>query len=271
MRIKVFIVTYNNDAILKERALKSLLESINLKDPKHSITFTILNNFGTLKLEPEHEGKFEVINNHGRPDWSTGHLARSWNQALMFGFKNLTNPDADIVVCMQNDAVVKPEWINVICKLHETYDFVHVGRGDEFHSYKPAHVIKVGMWDERFCGIGDQEGDYFVRSVLRNGTHTTINDWAHSRTHNPISQELSNLILDVSVAHGYERREPYYVHSVTMAHEHCRMWFVKKWPGFPITWNGESIRSKMNAATFPLEFKLYPYFENAIDPRIYAV
>ena len=59
-----------------------------------------------------------------RPDWDLGNLARSWNECLLHGFKDLNNPDAKIVVTMQNDIVLHKNWATNVLKLHKKYTFV---------------------------------------------------------------------------------------------------------------------------------------------------
>ena len=61
---------------------------------------------------------------------STGHLARDWNQCLVNGFGNLSSPTADMVVCMQADNQVAPDFISRLQKLHTKYDMVNAGTGD---------------------------------------------------------------------------------------------------------------------------------------------
>ena len=67
----------------------------------------IINNHSEFELNAEFVDKVNVIHNNTRPDWDTGNLARNWNEALLHGFKDLKNPDAKIVVTMQNDIVLK--------------------------------------------------------------------------------------------------------------------------------------------------------------------
>ena len=88
-----------------------------------------------------------VLDNMRRPDWSTGHLARDWNQCLVngaprgsvasatgrhvathrqvpprallrAGFGSLASPSADLVVCMQADNEVAPQFGAALLKLH---------------------------------------------------------------------------------------------------------------------------------------------------------
>ena len=85
-KVRVFICTYNNDEALFKN-LDSLIASDLLK---YDYQVSILNNFGRMSLPEKYiPYKINVINNEARPDFSRGHLSRSWNQAIMLGFKDL--------------------------------------------------------------------------------------------------------------------------------------------------------------------------------------
>ena len=66
-----------------------------------------------------------VIHNSVRADFSTGHLARDWNCAIINGFKSLTNPDCDILVTCQNDTLFNPTWIEQLIEYHKKYCFIY--------------------------------------------------------------------------------------------------------------------------------------------------
>jgi hypothetical protein len=40
-------------------------------------------------------------------------------------------------------------------------------------------VKQVGLFDERFCNIGLQEADYFLRCLLYNKDRSSLNDIEH--------------------------------------------------------------------------------------------
>jgi uncharacterized LabA/DUF88 family protein len=255
IKISLFIVTYDNDKILQERALSSIDSS---EIPENAeLQITIINNFGHLNL-PEKFKYIKIINNEARPDWSTGHLARNWNQGLLHGFKNLNNPISDIVVLCQNDVSFLPNWVENLIELHKQYEFIQMGGGDEFHSYLPNHIKKVGMWDERFCGIGFQEADYFLRSVIRNAEKATINDRYHARIHKAVENTLIR-----NLSSGRERDEPHHLLSGKTAHGICHEHFRKKWNNREPHFVFEEIKKQI------VENILYPYFEDAVDSEVY--
>lgn len=234
LRVKVFVVTYKNEEILLTRALPSLLRENYGSD---LVTFTVLNNYGKLTLPEDIREYVEVIDNAARPNWSTGHLARSWNQCLMHGFRDLGNPEADLVICMQNDTQLVPGWYKRLREVHSEVDFLSLGRGDEFHSYTVDAVKKVGIWDERFCGIGYQEADYFLRAFFHLGPLASINDPDHFRVWNPI--ENADQICDIDVLTGNYRGDPIHEDSVRTGHVWSEKFYAAKWGTSPGPWHLE--------------------------------
>jgi hypothetical protein len=111
-------------------------------------------------------------------------LARMWNMALIHGFKNLNEPDADIVVTAQDDTVWNYDWLLQLIKVMKVYDFYADDEGDMVCAYTPNAVKKIGMWDERFhYGFG--EGDYFLRAIKHLPEKSSINDHGHGRVWQP--------------------------------------------------------------------------------------
>jgi hypothetical protein len=265
MKIKIFIVTYKNESLLKQN-LDSLLKSDVLN---HDYSITVVNNYTeTFELsEYCSSNKITVIHNNIRPDFSTGHLSRSWNQCLIHGFKSLQNPDSDIVVLVQDDSLFFPKWCSYVVEKHDTYDFISMGGGDQFHSYKPNHIKKVGLWDERFCGIGYQEYDYFIRSFLYNRDRVSINDPKHCRVYSPID----NLIIsDADEFIGGMRGDPRHTNAVKYHHISKNI-LLAKWGNSidklskNIGWNSElEYLSTLSSSKIP-NFIYYPYFEKDID------
>ena len=182
MKIKLYIVTYMGHKRINP-TLKSLFES-DLSE--HDYEINIINNHTDIRVEEVYLNKINIFHNALRPDWSSGHLSRNWNQAIINGFKSLVNPDCDVVACSQDDSLFRKDWVSKLEKLHQKYTFVQNGHGDQFHSYLPEAVRRVGLWDERFCGISRQAADYFWRCVMYNKSESTIQDFAHSRVLNPI-------------------------------------------------------------------------------------
>lgn len=186
--ISVYIVTYKSPVDLNNNVASILASGANAK-------INIINNHSEFFLEPEHENRVTVLHNSLRPDFSTGHLARNWNQALLHGFRDLRNPASDIVVAVQDDVVFKPDWLPRLVDLHRRYTFITMGGGDSFCSYRPEAVRKIGMWDERFCNIGYQESDYFLRALIYNRENSSINDAMHGRLLNPVEGNAVNSYL----------------------------------------------------------------------------
>jgi len=263
MIIKHYIVTYKNEDLLKRG-----LDVINTQPIPEGVDYQVhvINNYGHLKPMPDNN--FVGLNNVLRLDASTGHLARNWNQAIMLGFEDLNSPKSDIVILSQGDCVFQEGYLSKIIKAHEKYDFVQQGRGDEYHSYTADHIKKVGIWDERFCGIGYQELDYFYRSYIFNPDKIYINHNFHGL------EDISNNsleIVDISHETGYEREDQSHMKSFGTAHQYCLDLFMRKYgiegkltTGVDCYKVYDSLKG--NKVYPQIETNLlYPYFEKGIN------
>ena len=178
MKIKIYIVTYKNSIDLNNN-LKSLFSSnLNGKNLK----INIINNHSDFHLSNKNINRLNILHNTLRPDFSTGHLTRNWNQAIINGFKDLNNPDCDILIHCQDDILWSKDWLSKLIEIHKKYTFFTGQAGDAICSYTPEAVKNIGLWDERFCSIGFHEMEYFTRAYLYNGNKSTIN--AGTNKHN---------------------------------------------------------------------------------------
>ena len=249
MRIKIYIVTYNNDDILKKNI--SLIKKSDIVNYDYSIH--IVNNYSKLN-ESFIDNDIEILDNVLRPDFSSGHLSRSWNQCIINGFKDISNPDCDILILMQNDTFIKPNIFNKIVDLSNHYDFIQFGAGDQFMIFNKNSIKIQGIFDERFCGIGFQEADYFLSSVLLNPEKVSINDYKHGRVHNPINLELIEKDYNLN-NNSYKLSDP------LKYHDYNNKIFYKKWNFKTEHWE------KSPSGMRPLieRFMFYPYFEMNIN------
>ena len=186
-KFKLYIVTYNHEEAL-DRCLKSISNSdIHL----YSNEINIINNYGRLKIPNTYGLEVNILDNVLRPDHSTGHLGRNWNQAIINGFGDLRNPQCEFVVCLQVDTEVLPECFSRLERYHsEGYEYIQEGRGDQLMSWSPKGVAEIGLFDERICGIGFQEGEYFHRAKKFLNARTSLNDRGHNMFHNAIPEKL---------------------------------------------------------------------------------
>jgi hypothetical protein len=135
-----------------------------------------------------------------------------------------------------------------------------MGAGDQFHSYKPDHIKKVGLWDERFCNIGYQEYDYFIRSFIYNRYKSSINDPKHRRVHNGIE---NNLVVDDDYLIGGMRNDKHHLDSLSY-HNISKNILINKWgEKSELSWNTDYLSSLTKS--FIPNFIYYPYFEKDID------
>lgn len=183
MKIKIFILTWN-DAPTLHNNLKSLFDGFGLIPEGVDVHVNIINNHTNFSVSPLYQPHINVIHNVAQPNFATAMLARMWNLAIIHGFKNLNEPDADLVVTSQDDTVWNFDWAPQLLKLAIDFDFYADDAGDMVCMYTPTAVKKVGLWDERFhYGFG--EGDYFLRCIRYNPDRSSINDFAHGRVWNP--------------------------------------------------------------------------------------
>lgn len=258
MKIKIYIVTYNNNKLLNEWTLTTLFNS-DLS--KHEVKVYIIDNHSTAKVDDNYKDKVTILHNQLRPDFSTGHLSRNWNQALVNGFESLKEPKCDIVVCSQNDVKFNPNWLNDLVEAHKTYSFITYGQGDCLHSYTPAAVKKIGLWDERYNTIMYQEHDYFLRALIYNREKSSINSRGTGQLLNPLKVEL----LDIKSAPcGAKRGEK--THAKARKHAStCQRLFKTKWGNIPHARWKKNYDDWVPKHSNIQNFMFYPYFEKDIE------
>ena len=256
MRIKQYIVTYNNNQLL-DKCLKSM------SGVTHEIF--IIDNFGNCEIK-DYGLTVQIIKNELRPKFSTGHLSKDWNAGLVNGFQNLNNPDADIVILNQNDTIFKENYIDKLIEVHKQFDFIQMGSGDEMMSFTPNAVKQVGLFDERFCNIGLQEADYFLRCLLYNKDKSSINDIEHDRIINKLKDD--DIVLE-KVLCGHYREEDYTMASAKY-HRNSHVMFNFKWKGLPLDRNWSKIPSEYDISIVRpnLSNIMYPYFEKDITTLV---
>ena len=252
MKIKIYIVTYDNDEILNKNL--SFLYQSDLQ--KFNFQIFIINNYGILNDFENYENLY-VLNNTLRPDFSNGHLSRNWNQALINGFKDLNNPDADLVILMQNDTYVLNNCFSNLVDLVSKYDFIQLGAGDQLMCFTPEAVRKIGIFDERFCSIAFQEADYFLTAFILHRDKISINDTVHKRLYNQITDVHKNYIQKV-----YSENKK---HHVSKWHTYNYQLFINKWGQEPESWQ-QNLLNNLEKSINPLikRYFFYPYFEKDI-------
>ena len=195
-KIKIYIVTYKRSDILND-TLTKLFQSDFTEIENTEVN--IINNHSEFYLNDEFKEKVNVLHNVLRPDWSNGNLAENWNQALINGFKSLSNPDCEYLVTMQNDTSVHPNWCKNLLEMHKKFNFIVGKFGDNLVSYTPEAVKKIGIWDENFFGVQYKEADYWIRALIFNKEKSCINDTLHGITLN----NENALELDTSIDRNF--------------------------------------------------------------------
>lgn len=257
MKVKVYIVTWKDKYAL-DRNLRSLFETFQYDLTGIDLHVNIINNHTDFYIAPEFENQVNIIHNRATPDFATAMLARMWNTALIHGFKNLNEPDADIVVTSQDDTIWNPNWLFCLLEIHKKYSFYADDAGDMVCSYTPDAVKKIGLWDERFhYGFG--EGDYFLRALNWNSEKSSINDHAHGRVWNPMPYGVArrpdpnnDRFAEQSRAHKF-RGLSWAVWKYKWGSEQLE----GKWP--------ENIKELADATPFVPHHITYPYFEMDVE------
>lgn len=268
--INIYIVTYRSPVDLNNN-IASILAS------NADVSINVINNHSDFFLEPEHEKVVKIFHNSLRPDFSTGHLSRNWNQALLHGFQNLKNPTSDIVITVQDDVIFKPDWFSRLVDLHHQYSFITMGMGDTFCSYLPEAVRKIGLWDERFCNIGYHAADYLLRALIYNREESSINDVAHGRLHNAVEGNVVSHghLLNSDSGNGASRADSILItsppadtarqeaHILSMKfHSLTNKIFMHKWGISPFNWTED--HHALRKTLIP-NYITYPYFEKDIE------
>jgi len=254
-KIKLYMVTYNNEENLN-LTLHSLF--LNTKIP---IEIYVINNHSKFRLFKIFEPFVtKVLHNVLRPDFSTGHLSRNWNQALILGFENLKEPKADIVIGCQEDTIFYPSWLENLLKLHEKYSFITYGWGDNFMSWTPEAVKRIGLWDESFQMSG-HTSDYFLRALLYNKEKSSINDYHHSRLLNIEKIKIADRLGEIK-EHQAERKfnAPYGKQMIEHKWEELKYCspMIDRWESEFIEY-APKIKQKCSNRI------IYPYFEKDVE------
>lgn len=250
-RVRIFIVTYNDVSSLTSN-IAALLDS--LEDPE----IYVINNHKD-PVDPFVPAGVTVYNNVLRHPNSTGHLARSWNQALLFGFGRAREPECDWVIGLQDDLVVRKSVWRLFETERDNFDFMMIGPGDQFWAINMAGLNKIGFWDECLTSIIFQEADYYHRAYLALGDRAYLEDHCHQpygdsliRTtslglrrllHGAVSPDNAARLLRSPSGKNYPRQWEY---------------FFKKW-GVDMDCHNFRV-SKERTEPAPETFCFYPWF-----------
>lgn len=263
--VRVFIVVFKD-----RQRLWKLLDRIAESDLiKYDYEVIIINNYGVLDLPRCYRNQSSgvyvstVIDNLVRPDFSKGHLSRDWNTALLQGFQSLISPKSDYVITLQGDALVHRNWITTLIRLHREKNFVLItgGIGDALMSYTVEAVRMIGLWDERFCNIGYQEFDYFIRAAIFATANVSINDVIGRHVLNPIPEPF----FDMEAGSGGGRGDEDHKTSLPF-HQYSRAILRAKFPNYhwPNPFPANNVTSVFPRKPAIPSFLLYPYFEQHV-------
>ena len=157
---------------------------------------------------------------------------------------------------------VKNNTFSKIINLHNRYNFIQVGAGDQLMSFTPNGVKQMGIFDERFCSIGFQEADYFMNALMTNKNDCSITDRTHNRFNNPINDDL--------IENKHSLNHESYIYKIDsipityLYHEYNLKLFFEKWNKHPENWPTHNTISS-NIEPLIKRYMLYPYFEKDIE------
>jgi hypothetical protein len=292
-KVWVTIITYNNIEILNKN-LHALMASDLVTSGLYEWSIEIINNHSNFYIEPRFEKSVVVHHQTLRPTWDyVGYFTRDCNSALIRGFKSLKAPINDQVIILQDDVLVKPDFMKKLVERHESgIDFIMSGIGDALNSFVPNAVRKIGLYDERFH-TGFHEGDYILRAIQKLDRRCSIGDFAHGRIWNVTDDGkfyTSNnggdeVFPDASVSTNTTRAESDLVICPPFTQEqmnnvgkrhgaawHLDLWKLKWGVDTPFyNWSDdfkERIIPTLNSG-LP-NFMVYPYFEKHIDLEYHA-
>jgi hypothetical protein len=250
MKIKFYIITYKR----KEDLHQTLTSLFNTDINKYNVEVYIVNNHSSLFIDDLFKNKVTVLNNTFRPDHSTGHLSRNYNEIFLHGFKNLNTPQCDILIHSHDDNLFDLDFFSKLINYHKNYDLITFSQGCGLMSYTPEAVKTIGMWDERFCTIGYHEGDYFLRSLTYMKEKTSINDSTQGREWQPLSSICHKV---PGTDQNYEHQRSFTYYSI------CRKLWELKYPSIKdVGWSYEQMNNMPHPA-IPY-YIMYPYFEKDI-------
>ena len=261
MKIRMYVCTYKNPAILNNWFLKSLSES---NYPKDLVDIFIIDNASKTQfcaaIENQYSTLYSLMPNDLSPHFSTGHLARTWNYSIINGFEDLDKPQCDAVITVQHDTILTPNWYESVVKTLKTYDFITNGVGDQFLIFTPNAIKNIGLFDERLCNIGNQEADYFLRAVKFYPEKSSINDPVHGRLYNYI--DAWKFIKKTKS--GYSRRDPH--HLISHRFHPLSLAFLKhKWHANLNLKHPHWVEASRDARQLCNNYITYPYFENKLN------
>lgn len=251
--MKIYVVTYKRSEMLNDSLDK--LFSSDFSELSNT-EVNIINNHTDFSLRPEFEKRVNVLHNVLRPDWSNGNVSENYNQAFINGVVNLRKPATELLVTMQNDAAVHPNWCEHLFEMlyEQKFNFVVGHFGDNVVCHTPESIRKIGMWDENLPAQY-KEPDYWIRALNYNKEKSCINDTLHGL-------ELNNenaLDIDTTEDRIFVEEEGFKGNDTLKRRpddsEHAEIWktsrggiykqlawsyFYHKWSG---TWKSEPTRN----------------------------
>ena len=253
MRVNVYVVTYNNAERLNQNINTFFQTTEHLKD--HVFQYHVINNHHNFHFSLRHHSNIAVFHNSMRPAASCGHLSRDYNMSIVHGFQNLNAPACDQVICCHDDIWWHENWFETLQEIHQTYDFYAGNYGCSLTSYLPSAVKRIGLWDERFVGLGYHEADMYLRALIYNKEKSSINDYFGGRVLNS-----TKVIFDHPPTNTNKQL---HMDAAINFHTISRRVFEAKWNVHPESW--ETRLTEVPTQPLIPSFMYYPWFELDVE------
>jgi len=242
----IYIVTYNRQKALN-KSIRLYLESLPFVPP-----ITVISNHSKCLIDDDLKEYVNVIDNVLRPDESWGYLPRNWNQCFQLGLV-----DHEWLLCSQDDVIVKPGWLEQVNSTD--YDFYSAPLGETRFLLNRAAFRRVGWFDERFCGLGFQEHDYFIRILnLMPESASIVDQHRQEFSHNSVG--LENYWFQPE-NDGFSKNEQ------IGGRTHAKFWSIYRQDYFQKKWGTNPFKKVMgiHPDRLPREFDWYPFISGKYE------
>jgi hypothetical protein len=153
MKIDTWILTFN-----RQKQLNRLIGALNAE----GIQPNVFSNHPLVNIDEGNDVDSVVVNTLNNAK-SNSWCARSWNSIFIKAFYE---NKVDGLICIQDDTMIKPGFLDHFMKCAAHYDFIHAPAGDQFF-YLTLDVLRAtSWWDERYIGCYAGDCDFFKRAFL---------------------------------------------------------------------------------------------------------
>lgn len=215
----IWILTFE-----RPTALKRLTETLSRQGKKPNV----FSNSPDLVDVTDNVDRIVInsLNDRNSSSW----CARSWNSIFLKGFEN-----SDALVCIQDDTMVGPDFINWLTEQSKKYDFISGPAGDQFFYIHKKVFQRVGWWDERFSACYAGDADFFKRVYIEYDPERVSIQDSHNWgwTHNPcgVTENVITTYESKTVDPNYDNQH-WVLERLCSGNpvlRHSQNWYKRKW------------------------------------------